>query len=497
MSLSGLYWLPSDPDWPAKVKAVERDKPVAWDSLVALANAKLDFIRTERLDTCLRGAFGTAPPKGLATKPVRLALLASSTVAHLQPAMRVAALRRGIHLTIYEADYGQYLQELLDADSGLHEFKPNTVLFALDARHLTSGADVAADAPQADAIFNETVDKLASCWRLAREAFRCPVLQQTVLPVLPPVLGNNEHRLPGSRASASSRASMPRCAGWPSRRASTSSRSTSASARDGIALLARPGLWHRAKQEITPRRGAALWRSGRRGCWPRSRAARPSAWCSTSTTRSGAASSATTGWRASCSARAARWARPIVAFQDYARELIAPRRHPRGVLQERRGQRAGAVRAAPRDGAEAQRHRHASSPTGRTRPPTSAPSPSELNIGLDSLVFVDDNPFERNLVRQELPMVAVPEAAGRSDALSRMHRRRRLFRGPRRSPRRTASATQLNIRPTRERDALKASATDLHGLSARPGDAAGLEARSTGSGCSASCSSSTRPTSST
>lgn len=33
----------------------------------------------------------------------------------------------------------------------------------------------------------------------------------------------------------------------------------------------------------------------------------------------------------------------------------------------------------------------------------------ELNIGLDSMVFVDDNPTERELVRQELPMVAVPE----------------------------------------------------------------------------------------
>jgi FkbH-like protein len=33
----------------------------------------------------------------------------------------------------------------------------------------------------------------------------------------------------------------------------------------------------------------------------------------------------------------------------------------------------------------------------------------DLNIGLDSLVFLDDNPFERTLVRQELPMVAVPE----------------------------------------------------------------------------------------
>lgn len=33
----------------------------------------------------------------------------------------------------------------------------------------------------------------------------------------------------------------------------------------------------------------------------------------------------------------------------------------------------------------------------------------ELNVGLDSLVFVDDNPSERELVRQTLPMVAVPD----------------------------------------------------------------------------------------
>lgn len=33
----------------------------------------------------------------------------------------------------------------------------------------------------------------------------------------------------------------------------------------------------------------------------------------------------------------------------------------------------------------------------------------ELNIGLDSMVFVDDNPTERELVKQMLPMVSVPE----------------------------------------------------------------------------------------
>lgn len=33
----------------------------------------------------------------------------------------------------------------------------------------------------------------------------------------------------------------------------------------------------------------------------------------------------------------------------------------------------------------------------------------ELNIGIDSFVFVDDNPTERELIRQMLPMVSVPE----------------------------------------------------------------------------------------
>ncbi|MBE5873994.1 MAG: HAD-IIIC family phosphatase [Lachnospiraceae bacterium] len=34
---------------------------------------------------------------------------------------------------------------------------------------------------------------------------------------------------------------------------------------------------------------------------------------------------------------------------------------------------------------------------------------SELNIGTDSLVFVDDNPAERNIVKMQVPEVAVPE----------------------------------------------------------------------------------------
>ena len=41
----------------------------------------------------------------------------------------------------------------------------------------------------------------------------------------------------------------------------------------------------------------------------------------------------------------------------------------------------------------------------------------EINIGLDSFVFIDDNPVERQLIRERLPMVAVPEVIG-EDPLS-------------------------------------------------------------------------------
>ena len=34
---------------------------------------------------------------------------------------------------------------------------------------------------------------------------------------------------------------------------------------------------------------------------------------------------------------------------------------------------------------------------------------NQLNIGLDSFVFVDDNPAEREIVRENLPEVSVPE----------------------------------------------------------------------------------------
>jgi len=36
----------------------------------------------------------------------------------------------------------------------------------------------------------------------------------------------------------------------------------------------------------------------------------------------------------------------------------------------------------------------------------------QIGVGLDSLVVIDDNPFERAWIRSQLPQVAVPELGG-------------------------------------------------------------------------------------
>ena len=46
---------------------------------------------------------------------MRLAILGSCTFAHLHGGIRVAGLRRGLHVAVHESDYGQYWQELADA----------------------------------------------------------------------------------------------------------------------------------------------------------------------------------------------------------------------------------------------------------------------------------------------------------------------------------------------------------------------------------------------
>lgn len=405
--MTELHWLPTHADWRQRLRALPSDPATAWDNAVALANSRLNFVLTNALDETIRRILPTGPDS-LPTKKVRLAVLGASTTTHLLPAIRVAGLRRGIWIDTYENDYGQYLQELTDPDSGLHAFKPTAILIALDAHHLTAGITAAMEPAAADAALTEMQERLQQVWQAARDAFKCPVLQQTVLPLHRPVLGNNEHRLAGSRA-------------WFVGRLNAALRPMAEQAGidlltiddraaiDGTAKWHDAALWHRSKQEVSPT--VAPLYGDLVGRWVAAKQGR-SFKCLVldldNTVWGGVIGD--DGLEGIVLGQGSPLGEAYTAFQDYARELtrrgvilavcskndeanaLEPfDKHPEMVLK--RGDiacfvanwdnKADNIRAIARD----------------------------LNIGLDSLVFIDDNPFERNLVRQELPMVAVPEVS--------------------------------------------------------------------------------------
>jgi FkbH-like protein len=62
----------------------------------------------------------------------------------------------------------------------------------------------------------------------------------------------------------------------------------------------------------------------------------------------------------------------------------------------------------------------------------------ELSLGLDAMVFLDDNPAERGLVRKLLPQVSVPELPEEPAYFARTWRRRATSR-PSLLPRKTSN----------------------------------------------------------
>jgi len=399
--MAGLTWLPDLPDWRGLLKQAEAGGPDAWVTLLTVARSRLDFLRTNRVDAVL----AAQPASAFMGKPVRLAILGSCTLKQLHAGIRVAALRRELGVTIYEADFGQYWQELTDPSSGLHAFQPNTLLFALDAHHLAAGVHAGMSAGEADAALSDVLDRIRECWRHAAK-FGGQVIHQTPLPVYPSLLGSNENRLAGSKASFIVRlnaALRPMAAQEGVDLLAVDDRA----ARDGLAAWHDPGLWHRAKQEISPA-AAPLYGDlvARVFAAKQGRSAKCLVLDLDNTVWGGVIGD--DGLAGIVLGQGSALGEAFAAFQDYARELSR-----RGVILAVCSKNDEANALEPFETHPEMLLKRADIASFVANWADKATNiraiAAELNIGLESLVFIDDNPFERALVRRELPMVAVPE----------------------------------------------------------------------------------------
>lgn len=403
-----LHWLPTDPRWAEQLAAVETvdgADPLVWSQVVALARNRLSALQTIQLDRKRAKALPSAPLH-LPGPPVRLAVLGSSTVDHLAAGIRVGGLRRSIWIETYTPAYGQYAQELLDPTSGLHDFAPSTVLFALDGHYLLQGIAPTATAETVLATLNGALDRLETQWLSARQKFSAHIIQNIPLPIFSPLLGNNEHRLPGSPLTV-----LRQFSAMLRDRADAAGVDVIAlddrAVSDGLMTWHDPALWHRAKQEIHPQ-ATALYGDliARLVAANQGRSSKCLVLDLDNTLWGGVIGD--DGLAGIKLGQGSARGEAHLAFQQYARDL---------------GRRGIILAVCSKNDEVNAREPFDSHPEMVLKSDDIAcfvanwadkasnlrEIAKRLNIGLDSLVFADDNPAERAIVRRELPMVEVPE----------------------------------------------------------------------------------------
>jgi len=439
-----FHWLPLREDFDDALREV-KTLPAAdiGPRLRDLATSCLDLTQTTKLDRALLAALKsqTALP-GLET--LRLAILGSATTSHLPPGIRVAGLRRGLAIEIYEAPYGMYWQELNSPYSALQNFQPQAILLALDARHLTS---TTADA---------ALELLQSCWRKARSAFHCQVIQQTVMTVLPTLMGSNEDRMPASPAAVLNEINrrLPALADEESVDLLALDRIL---LDDGLTFWHDPALWHRSKHEVHPR-AAALYGEhlARLLAAARGRSAKCLVLDLDNTLWSGVIGD--DGLEGIVLGHGSELGEAHAELQRYALRLTE-----RGIILAVCSKNDEANALAPFTSHPEmilKREHIACFVANWTDKATNLRSiAKQLNIGLDALVFVDDNPAERAIVRQELPQVHVPELPDEPSAFVSTLAAAGYFEALRLTGDDVARTSQYQANAERER--LKDSATDM------------------------------------
>lgn len=402
-----LHWLPKNPVFAKQLNEIKKAPPEnAWALLTAVTQYDLNFLETLQVDKILTEKFGSSPPPGLTTQPISLALLSSSTVEHLLPGLRVGALRRHLWVSTYVTDYGQSLQELMDSSSRLHSFKPSVILVSLDAISLFGTQALGRSAEVPSAKLESALEQVKTLWRLSQEKFGCRVIHQTPLPLFPSLMGHNEHRLPDSPAHLL-RAFNERLRGMADGQRVDLLDLDPWVAENSLKEWHDPVLWHKAKQEVSPVAGPLYGDlAGRLLAAQQGRSFKCLVLDLDNTLWGGVIGD--DGLAGIHLGQGSGLGEAFVAFQRYARDLA-----DRGIILAvcSKNDEKNALEPFEKHPEMVLKRADIACFTANWNDKASNLKliAKQLNIGLDSLVFVDDNPFERNQVRGALPMVAVPE----------------------------------------------------------------------------------------
>ena len=400
-----LSWLPKPPDdFAARCRRCLQEGGGLGTEIRALATHALNEHQLTRLGRVIEAA--RAGKVSLAPlTPFRLGLIGNGTLDLVVPVLVATAARHGIALECVTGAYDQFLQDALSPTSAVNQARPDAVLLAIDYRGLALQA-APGDADAADRAVDEAVGLLDAIRTAIRRHSGATCILQTLAPPPEGLFGSLDRALPGTMRSLVD--------GLNQRVAQAALRSddllldvAGIAETVGLAEWHSPALWNMAKLPFADAyvpfyadhvaRIIGAMRGKSRRCLVLDL---------DNTVWGGVIGD--DGMEGIKVAQGDATGEAHLSVQQLA---LALRR--RGVVLAVSSKNTDSVARKPfqehPDMLLREEHIAVFQANWDDKATNIRAIASELSLGLESFVFLDDNPVERALIRRELPEVAVPE----------------------------------------------------------------------------------------
>lgn len=192
-----LQWLPRAPrEFSERIQSLGNSTVPLGVELQTLALHALDLNQLTKLAKAI-GKARTAGQSLAPLTPFRLAMLSNSRVELIVPALVASAARHGIALEVIESAYDQVAQEALTPDSSVKRSVPDGVLFALDYRALPLRLSLG-DNEDSSAIVSGVIRYLQELREGIKASSNAVCIFQTLAAPVETLFGSLDRSLPGT-----------------------------------------------------------------------------------------------------------------------------------------------------------------------------------------------------------------------------------------------------------------------------------------------------------
>lgn len=337
---------------------------------------------------------------------LRIAFLAGSTLDHLVASLRFWLLLEGFRLETYIAPFDTWHQEVANSDSGLYSFQPDLAWFFLTARDVRFELLLGDDFSQSEALVAAKAGEISFLARQVLSMLPALILVNNAEASATRTFGNFEATASWAPAALARRYNLELARMLPS--GATVFDLDYLASRVGLDRWEDPRLWCHSKHPFSMEAHAPVAFAGAKLISAAKGKARKCLVLDLDNTLWGGVvgDDGMDGIRIGADSGAVGEA--FAAFQSYVKVL---------------SQRGIALAVCSKNDPELAREPFRTHPgmvlnlddfavfnaNWENKADNLRSIAREVNLDLDALVFVDDNPAERALVRAELPQVAVPE----------------------------------------------------------------------------------------